>query len=95
MWNAVLNYTRDDFAQVVAPTLVLLGDRDDFVPVEEGVEMYRRLPNAEFAVIPRADQSDFIFSPAKVALVQPLIVDFLLRHSRSVSQSALSEETSK
>jgi len=91
MWNAMLNYTRDDFAKVVAPTLVLLGDRDGFVPVEEGVEMYRRLPNAEFAVIPSADHSDFIFSPAKVALVQPLILDFLLRHSGTDSQSAQSK----
>ena len=55
MWNASLNYTPDDFARVVAPTLVLLGDRDGFVPVEDAVEMYRLLPNAELAVVPAAD----------------------------------------
>ena len=81
MWNAQLNYTQDDFARVVAPTLVLLGDRDDFVPVEEGAAMYRLLPNAEFAVVPGANHTDFIFSPAKVTLLQPLILDFFLRHS--------------
>jgi pimeloyl-ACP methyl ester carboxylesterase len=81
MWNAQLNYAPDDFARVVAPTLVLLGDRDGFVPVEEGLTMYRLLSNAEFAVIPCAEHNDFIFSPAKVALLQPLILDFLLRHS--------------
>ena len=81
MWNALLNYTADDFAKVIAPTLVLLGDRDGFVPVEEGLQMYRRLSNAEFAVVPAADHSDFLFSPSKVALAQPLILDFLLRHS--------------
>lgn len=86
MWNATLNYTADDFGKVVAPTLVLLGDRDEFVPVEEGLQMYRRLPNAECAVIPRADHTDFIFSPAKVALVQPLMLDFLLRYSGSHHQ---------
>jgi pimeloyl-ACP methyl ester carboxylesterase len=80
MWNATLNYTADDFARVVAPTLVLLGDRDGFVPVDEGVAMYRLLPNAELAVVPGAEHTDFIFSPAKVAIVQPLILDFLLRH---------------
>jgi pimeloyl-ACP methyl ester carboxylesterase len=85
MWNAQLNYTPDDFAQVVAPTLVLLGDRDDFVPVEDGVAMYRLLPNAEFAVVPCADHGDLIFSPAKITLLQPLILDFLLRHSNSVA----------
>ena len=81
MWNATLNYSADDFAKVVAPTLVVLGDRDGFVPVEEGVEMYRLLPNAEFAVVPGANHNDFIFTPAKVTLLQPLILDFLLRHT--------------
>ena len=95
MWNAVLNYSADDFARVVAPTLVLLGDRDGFVPIEEGIEMYRRLPNAECAVVPGADHNDFIVSPAKVALVQPLMLDFLLRHSGALTQHAPSEATSE
>ncbi len=94
MWNAQLNYTPDDFARVVAPTLVLVGDRDEFVPVEDAVGMYRLLPNAEFAVVPGADHTDFIFSPAKVTPLQPLILDFLLRHSDSVGQPAPSESTS-
>src|SRR5438874_1896126 len=80
MWNARLNYTLEDFAKVTAPTLVLLGDRDGFVPVEEGVTMYRLLPNSELAVVPGADHMHFIFSPAKIAVVQPIILDFLQRH---------------
>lgn len=94
MWNASLNYTADDFARVAAPTLVLLGDRDDFVPVEDGAAMYRLLPHAEFAVVPGAGHTDLIFSPAKVATVQPLIMDFLRRHDNSVGQTAPSESTS-
>jgi pimeloyl-ACP methyl ester carboxylesterase len=91
MWNAPLNYTADDFARVTAPTLVLLGDRDGFVPVEDGVAMYRLLPNAELAVVPAAEHTDFIFSPAKVALLQPLVLDFLLRHSDKVGQATPGE----
>jgi pimeloyl-ACP methyl ester carboxylesterase len=83
MWNARLNYTPQDFAKVIAPTLVLLGDRDGFVPVEEGVRMYRLLPNAELAVVPGADHMQFIFSPEKIAVVQPIILDFLQRHTTS------------
>lgn len=88
MWNAQLNYTPDDFARVVAPTLVLVGDRDGFVPVEDAVEMYRLLPKAELVVAPAADHTDLIFSPAKAAVVQPLLVDFLLRHSNSADQTS-------
>lgn len=83
MWNAMLNYTPEDFARVVAPTLVLVGDRDGFVPVEDGVAMYRLLPNAELAVVPAADHGRLIFSVEMAALVQPLILDFLQRHGGS------------
>jgi pimeloyl-ACP methyl ester carboxylesterase len=79
LWNATLNYTADDFLQVVAPTLLLIGDRDGFVPVEDAVTMYRLLPHAELAVLPGSDHTDFIFSHEKVALLLPLMLDFLLR----------------
>lgn len=94
MWNAQLNYTQDDFARVAAPTLVLLGDRDGFVPVEEAVGMYSLLPNAELAVLPGSEHTDFIFSPAKVAILQAIILDFLLRHSDSGDGTKPSELTS-
>lgn len=80
MWLTPLNYTPEDFAQVGAPTLVLIGDRDELVPVEEAAEMYRLLPTAELAVIPGADHAAF-FSP-KVASFQALMLDFLQRHSQ-------------
>jgi pimeloyl-ACP methyl ester carboxylesterase len=87
MWNAVLNYTPQDFARVTAPTLVLLGDRDGFVSLEEGLRMYRLLPNAEFAAIPQAEHPDFISSPQKVALAQSLIMDFLTRHGGTANDA--------
>ncbi|MDQ3930228.1 MAG: alpha/beta hydrolase [Chloroflexota bacterium] len=93
MWNAHLNYTPEDFARVVTPTLVFVGDRDEFVPVEDAVAMYRLLPHAECVVVPGA-HGDFIFSPAKVSLLQPLILDFLQRHSDSAGEAGLSESPS-
>jgi pimeloyl-ACP methyl ester carboxylesterase len=83
MWNAQLNYSAEDFARVTVPTLVVIGDRDDFVRVEEGVDMYRGLLNAELAVVPGADHPSLIYSREKVALAQPIVLDFLLRHSGS------------
>ena len=81
MWNIRFNYTAQDFARIIAPTLVLIGDRDDFTVVEEAAEMYHLLPTAELAVIPGSSHTDLIFSAAKVALCQPLILDFLHRYS--------------
>jgi pimeloyl-ACP methyl ester carboxylesterase len=79
MWTTPLDYTAQDFAEVRAPTLVLVGDRDELVPVEEAAEMYRQLRTAELAVVPDADHGAF-FS-RKVSTFQSLILDFLLRHS--------------
>lgn len=44
--------TFDDLRGVVAPTLILVGDRDRFGTVEEGSVAYRALPNGELAVLP-------------------------------------------
>jgi pimeloyl-ACP methyl ester carboxylesterase len=87
MWAAPLNYTPEDFARVVAPTLVLVGDRDQLIPVEEAWEMYRLLPRAELAVVPGCDHLAF---DARVDLFQPLILDFLLRRDDAAGGTASS-----
>lgn len=88
MWATPLNYNADDFAQVIAPTLVLLGDRDESIPLEEAVEMYRLLPTAELAVIP--DSNHGAFSSTKVASFQSVMLDFVTRHSISAGQESTS-----
>jgi pimeloyl-ACP methyl ester carboxylesterase len=45
-------YTVDDLHAITAPTLILVGDRDPFCSIDEGVAAYRALPDAEFAVLP-------------------------------------------
>jgi len=45
-------YTVEDLPSIDCPALVLVGDRDDFCPVEDGVQAFRRLPQGELAVVP-------------------------------------------
>jgi pimeloyl-ACP methyl ester carboxylesterase len=78
MWTTPLNYTPADFARVSAPTLVMQGDRDEMVPVEEAAEMCRLLPNAELGVVPGADHGAF-FS-ARAAIYQALMLEYLDRN---------------
>jgi pimeloyl-ACP methyl ester carboxylesterase len=79
MWLTPLNYRNEDFRKITEPLLILLGDRDVFSPVEQAVEMYRSIPNAELAVIPAGTHSTAINE-----LTKPLILDFLMRHCVSV-----------
>ena len=54
LWMRPLELAPERLARVTAPTLILTGDRDPFVPLEETVTFLRRLPGAELAVIPGA-----------------------------------------
>ena len=80
MWLTPLDYATEDFKKITEPILVLLGDRDVFSPVEQAVDMYRAIPNAELAVIPGATHAT-AFSD----LTKPIILDFLMRHRVNVT----------
>jgi pimeloyl-ACP methyl ester carboxylesterase len=77
MWWTPLNYTADDFQKIKCPTLILVGDKDQMVPVEEAVEMYRLIPEAELAVAPDSDHS---FPRSRAELFSTIVFDFLVRH---------------
>ena len=67
-------YTTQDLGAITVPTLILVGDRDEFCSVEEGVRAYRALAQGELAVVPNTGH---IITPT---LVQ-LMVEFLERRS--------------
>jgi pimeloyl-ACP methyl ester carboxylesterase len=91
MWTTPLHYTAGDFTRVLAPTLVLLGDRDELVSVEEAMEMIRLLPRSELAVVPGADHGAFFST--RVSTFQSLMLDFLSRHCASPDESASAAAT--
>jgi pimeloyl-ACP methyl ester carboxylesterase len=45
-------YAYADFTRIIAPTLILAGDRDDFCSVEQAVAAYHQLPDGELAILP-------------------------------------------
>jgi pimeloyl-ACP methyl ester carboxylesterase len=72
-----LDYTPEEFGQITVPILIMQGDRDSFIPVEQAVEMYRMIPNAELAIVPNASHG----GPLTQDSALPTILDFLKRHS--------------
>ena len=77
MWTTPFDYTAKALARIAAPTLALVGDRDEILPVEEAVELFRRLPAAELAILPDADHGAFF--AAKVHPFQVAMLDFFGR----------------
>ncbi|MEJ3655624.1 alpha/beta hydrolase [Actinomycetes bacterium KLBMP 9759] len=65
--------TADELARVTCRTLVMSGD-DDIVTLEHTIELYRGLPDAELAVVPRATH---LLMFEKPALCAGIVGDFL------------------
>jgi pimeloyl-ACP methyl ester carboxylesterase len=71
-----LNYAREDFQNIVAPTLILIGENDEMVAPEESREMAEMIPGAEYAVIPGTSHTKVIVLGGKFLQI---VLEFLLR----------------
>lgn len=80
MWLTQLNYTVEDYRNITAPILILAGDRDPDVSLDDALEMYRLIPKADLAVVPG---SDHYFMWSKAQLFTSTVLDFLQRLSGS------------
>ena len=72
-WTRWPGYGLADLERIKVPTLVLVGDRDDFCTVEEGCQTFRSLPRGELAVLPDTGHE---ITQGKMAV----LTDFLSRH---------------
>jgi pimeloyl-ACP methyl ester carboxylesterase len=79
MWLDYPGLTDDDLRRIETPALVLAGDRDDLIPLDLSVALYRALPNAELAVCPQADHYGPIL-PERASVFADMIRDFVVRH---------------
>ena len=60
LWWTALEYSGDDFQKILAPVLILAGEKDEFIPVEEAWELTNRISGSEVAIIPGADHEAMI-----------------------------------
>ena len=79
MWLDYEGLTADEVGGIEEPTLVFTGDRDDQIPFDLIVALYKTLPNAELAVCPHADHLAPI-GPERVGVFATMIRDFAGRH---------------
>ena len=76
LWLTPFHYKDEDLATIKAPVLFLLGDRDEFNPLEQVVEMYRLIPSSELAIVPNSDHS----LRRDVPRFTDIVLEFLMRH---------------
>jgi pimeloyl-ACP methyl ester carboxylesterase len=77
MWLGYAGLTREEVERIAEPVLVMVGDRDEHVPVEEAVRLYRSLPQAELAILPGTSHLRPLMDPATFVRS---VTDFFQRH---------------
>jgi pimeloyl-ACP methyl ester carboxylesterase len=73
-----LDLTPEDLAAITIPSLIVLGDRDQFIPVEEALAMYRMMPDAELAILPAVGHG--ANTAAQRRILSHIELNFLERH---------------
>jgi pimeloyl-ACP methyl ester carboxylesterase len=76
LWLGTLHYSQADLEKIKDPILFFCGDRDDFCPPAQNLEMYRMVNHAELAVIPNADHFSI---QQEWNIVQTALKAFMLR----------------
>jgi len=78
LWWTPLEYREDDFQRITVPTLILIGEKDEMIPVEEALEMAEMIPHGELAVIPAAAHNDVLIEKG---MFLNLVLNFLTKQS--------------
>lgn len=63
----------EDYKEIKIPSLIMLGDRDRMVTLEETVTIYKSLPDAQMAMLPG--------TPHPVEQVNPALVSYLIERT--------------
>jgi pimeloyl-ACP methyl ester carboxylesterase len=75
LWWTPLNYAPEDFQRISAPTLVLMGEKDEMIPLEEAHELSNLIPGSELMIIPGAAHNDVM---KEGSFSMGFVLDFLL-----------------
>jgi pimeloyl-ACP methyl ester carboxylesterase len=81
MWLDYEGLGADELHAIRVPVLVLAGDRDEFIPLDLSVSLYRALPDAELAICPALGHEGP--TPERSSVFASLIRDFARRHAKS------------
>lgn len=76
LWLTLPNYSLKQLQSITAPVLIIAGDRDHMVDLEQLKRLRENIPSSELAIVPNADHG-----ASELELFWVLVMDFLKRHS--------------
>ncbi len=76
MWFNPDEYPGETVKEIIIPTLILQGDRDEYISLSEATTLHKLIKNSELAIIPNATHECFL---KRAELFNNIALDFLLR----------------
>jgi pimeloyl-ACP methyl ester carboxylesterase len=76
MWFDPAEFPEEKVKDIQTPSLILLGDRDDYIPIFEATEMYRLMTNSELAIIPNGNHDCYI---TQKEVFKQLVINYFLK----------------
>ena len=64
----------EQLSQLSQPVLIIVGDRDEYAPVETYVDMYKSIPNAQLLVLPESGHVSLLYNKS---MLSEYIIPFL------------------
>ncbi|MHA2208969.1 MAG: alpha/beta fold hydrolase [Candidatus Thorarchaeota archaeon] len=77
MWMDPDGFPGERVKKISVPTLILHGDRDEVIPLDDPLRIYRLIPNAELSIIPNADHMAVL---SQIDVFSKIMLDFLKRN---------------
>ncbi len=74
MWIREVVISDTELGKIESRTLVVMGDRDDLVKLDQGFQLYSKIGGSEFCVLPNTPHNPFKFNPD---LINFISINFL------------------
>ncbi|MFX1299605.1 MAG: alpha/beta fold hydrolase [Promethearchaeota archaeon] len=78
MWLDPTGYPKEDIKSIEVPSLIIIGDKDEAIPLKIQLEMYDLMPNAELAIIPNMTHLNYVNERSEI--FSTVVLDFLKRN---------------
>lgn len=79
-------YSEADLRTIPTPTLLIAGETDRYISLEQTLTMRRNIPHSEMLILNHAGldpDANHIVQHTRAEIVGPVILDFLARHGKS------------
>ncbi len=83
--DAELAYSTSDLRRIPTPTLLIAGETDHYVSLEEMLELRRNIPQSEMLILNHAgldSSANHVVQHTRADIVGPVVLDFLRRNGR-------------